>query len=183
MPLSEKTRDEIRAALTYYPQRRTAILPALRAAQRDAGYLGHDQIVEVAELLELDPNAVYSLVTFYDMLYREPAGKYVLGVCRNIACYLRGADSILEHLCGRLGIEPGETTEDGMFTVRTFECLASCGTAPVILLNNEEYVEQLTVEKVDALLEELKARPPEAAGERGIPWKNWLAERGANGSV
>jgi NADH-quinone oxidoreductase subunit E len=180
VPLSEKARDEIRAALTHYPQRRTAILPALRAAQRDAGYLGQEQIDEVAELMELDPNAVYMLVTFYDMLYRDPVGKYVLGVCKNISCYLRGADGILEHLQQKLNVGLGETTADGMFTVRPFECLASCGSAPAILVNNEEYREWLTVEKVDALLEELRSRPAEAAGEHRVPWPVYLTEVKSN---
>ena len=170
MPLSQETREEILRARAAYPQPRTAILPALRAAQRDAGYLGQETIAEVAELMELDPNAVYSLVTFYDMLYREPRGKYVLGVCKNIACYLRGADQIIDHLKERLGVELDGTTPDGTFSLRAFECLASCGTAPVILVNNEEYRERLTIEAVDKLLEELRARPPEAAGEHGVPW-------------
>jgi NADH-quinone oxidoreductase subunit E len=181
VPLSENARNEITAALTRYPQRRTAVLPALRAAQRDAGYLGPEVIDEVAELLELDPNAVYMLVTFYDMLYREPVGRYVLGVCKNIACYLRGSDQIIEHLKERLGVELNQTTADGMFTIRPFECLASCGSAPVILLNNEEYRERLTIEKVNELLDELRNRPAEAAGEHGIPWPNLVAERGGHG--
>jgi NADH-quinone oxidoreductase subunit E len=176
VPLSDKTRNEILAALERYPQRRTAVLPALRAAQRDAGYLSQEVVDEVAGLLDLDPNAVYMLVTFYDMLYREPHGKYVLGVCKNIACYLRGADQIIEHLEKRLGVPTGDTTPDGMFTVRPFECLASCGSAPAILLNNEEYLEYLTTEKVDALLEELRKRPAEAAGEHAVPWPVYLAE-------
>lgn len=170
MPLSEGAKADIQAALAYYPERRTAILPALRIAQRDQGHLGAETVDEIAGLMELDPNAVYMLVTFYDMLYREPKGKYVLGVCKNISCYLRGADQILEHLQARLGVGLDETTPDGTFTVRPFECLASCGSAPAILVNNEEYREWLTIEKVDALVDELKARPPEAAGEHRVPW-------------
>jgi NADH-quinone oxidoreductase subunit E len=176
MPLSEEARSQIQAAIAYYPQRRTAVLPALRIAQRDAGYLGPETVNEVAELMELDPNAVYMLVTFYDMLYRDAKGKYVLGVCKNIACYLRGADQILEHLQARLGVGLNETTPDGVFTVRPFECLASCGSAPAILVNNEEYREWLTIEKVDQLLEELRARPTEAGGEHRIPWPVLQAE-------
>jgi NADH-quinone oxidoreductase subunit E len=176
VPLSEKARQEILAARMAYPQERTALLPALRAAQRDQGYLGPEQVYEVADLMELDPNAVQMLVTFYDMLYRAPRGRYVLGVCKNISCYLRGADGIIEHLCARLGIGLDETTADGMFTVRPFECLASCGSAPAVLVNNEEYREWLTVEKVDQLLEELRGRPAEAGREHGVPWPHRLAE-------
>ncbi|TAK25536.1 MAG: NADH-quinone oxidoreductase subunit E [Chloroflexota bacterium] len=181
MPLSEKARAEIQAAIEAYPRRRTAILPALRAAQRDVGYLGQAEVEEVAALMELDPNAVYMLVTFYDMLYREKRGRYVLGVCKNISCFLRGADDILEHLQKKLGVGLNETTPDEMFTIRPFECLASCGSAPVLLLNNEEYCERLSIEKVDALIEELRARPPEAAGEHGIPWPVFQAELAQNG--
>ena len=180
MPLSEKARQEILAARAAYPQQRTAILPALRAAQRDQGYLGPEQVYEIAELMELDPNAVQMLVTFYDMLYRAPKGRYVLGVCKNISCYLRGADQILDHLCRKLGVGLDETTPDGAFTVRPFECLASCGSAPVILVNNEEYREWLTIEKVDQLLEELRARPAEAAREYGVPWPVHQAEGAVN---
>ena len=176
MPLSEKARTDIQAVIAYYPQQRTAILPALRIAQQDQGYLGPEQVDEVAELMELDPNAVYMLVTFYDMLYREQPGRYVLGVCKNIACYLRGADQILEHLGQKLGVELGGTSADGMFTVRPFECLASCGSAPAILVNNEEYREWLTIEKVDQMLEELRARPEEAADEHRVPWPVYLSE-------
>lgn len=180
MPLSEKARQEILAAKAAYPQQRTAILPALRAAQRDQGYLGAEQVHEVAELMELDPNAVQMLVTFYDMLYRDRKGQYVLGVCKNVSCYLRGADAIIEHLCSRLGVGLDEPTPDGMFTVRPFECLASCGSAPAILVNNEEYREWLTIEKVDALIEELRSRPAEAAGEHGVPWPVLRAEMGSS---
>jgi NADH-quinone oxidoreductase subunit E len=176
VPLSEKARNEIKAALETYPQKRTAVLPALRAAQRDAGFLGQEQVNEVAELMDLDPNAVYMLVTFYDMLYRDRQGKYVLGVCKNISCFLRGADQILDHLQQKLGVELGGTTSDGMFTVRPFECLASCGSAPAILVNNEEYRERMTIETVDQLLEELRARPEEAAGEHRVPWAIYLSE-------
>ncbi|HEV8638372.1 MAG TPA: NADH-quinone oxidoreductase subunit NuoE [Chloroflexota bacterium] len=176
MPLSERARQEILAAKAAYPQERTAILPALRAAQRDQGHLGQEQVYEIAELMELDPNAVQMLVTFYDMLYREPKGRYVLGVCKNISCYLRGADQIIDHVCRKLGIGLDETTPDGVFTVRPFECLASCGSAPVILVNNEEYREWLTIEQVDRLLEELRSRPAEAAREHGVPWPVYQAE-------
>ena len=179
-PVARADDDEILAVKAAYPQERTAILPALRAAQRDQGHLGQEQVYEIAELMELDPNAVQMLVTFYDMLYREPKGQYVLGVCKNISCYLRGADQIIDHVCRTLGIGLDETTPDGLFTVRPFECLASCESAPVILVNNEEYREWLTVEKVDALLDELRSRPAEAAGEHRVPWPVYATEVKSN---
>ncbi len=156
MALSTETRQEIDAALRRYPERRTAVLDALRAAQREKGYLGAETIREVAEIMELDPNALYSLVTFYDLFYDQPVGHYVIGVCRSISCYLRGADDLLQYLTERLGVPVGGTTPDGRFTLRTMECLASCGTGPAMLVN-ERYYENLTREKLDRILTDLAA--------------------------
>ena len=161
MALSEKTRSEIEAALRRYPERRTAVLDALRAAQQEAGHLGGETIREVAEILELDPNALYSLVTFYDLFYAEPVGKNVIHICKNIACYLRGADDLIAYLTQKLGVPIGGTTADGLFTVHAAECLASCGTAPAMIVN-ETYYENLTRDRLDAILTELAASPAEA---------------------
>jgi len=155
--LSEQTKAEIRAVAQRYPERRSAAIAALRAAQYQLGWLSPEVVQEVAEELELDSNGLYQLVTFYDMFYEHPVGRYVLGVCNNLSCYLRGSDRLLEHLQERLGIGPGETTPDGLFTLRTVECLAACGNAPVMMVN-EEYHERLTLEDVDRLIEELRAR-------------------------
>ncbi len=155
--LSEQTRAEIRATIKKYPEVRSASIASLRLAQYQLGWLSPEVVSEVAQELELDPNALYQLVTFYDMFYDQPVGKYVLGVCNNLSCYLRGADSLLAHLQEKLGIKPGETTPDGVFTLRTVECLAACGNAPVMMVN-EDYYEKLTFEKVDAMLEELRAK-------------------------
>ena len=154
MALSEQTRQEIEAALGRYPERRTAVLDALRAAQKEKGHLGAETIREVAEILDLDPNALFSLVTFYDLFYDEPVGKNVIHVCRSISCYLAGADDLIEYLSRKLGVPVGGTTADGRFTLKTGECLASCGTGPVMLVN-DRYYENLTEEKLDRILTEL----------------------------
>ena len=152
--LSEQTRTAIAQALDTYPRRRTAVLDALRLAQNEKGYLGKETLYEVAEIMDLDPNALFTLVTFYDLLHDKPIGRYDTMVCKNIACFLRGSDELIAHVSEKLGIGLGETTPDGAFTLRTMECLASCDTAPVMLIN-ETYYENLTIEKVDRILEEL----------------------------
>ncbi len=155
--LTEQTRARIHEAIHHYPESRSAAKAALRLAQEQLGWLSPEAVAEVAVEMDLDPNALYQLSTFYDMFYNQPVGRYVLGVCDNLSCCLRGSDRLVEHLQARLGIKPGETTPDGVFTLKTVDCLASCGTAPVMMVN-EEYHERLTLEAVDRLLDELRAR-------------------------
>jgi NADH-quinone oxidoreductase subunit E len=156
VPLSVETRQEIEAALGRYPERRTAVLDALRAAQRERGHLGSETIREVAEILEMDATALYSLVTFYDLFHDSPVGEHVIMVCRSISCYLRGADELIDYISEKLGVPVGGTTADGKFTLKTIECLASCGTGPAMLLG-EHYYEQLTRERIDEVLTTLAA--------------------------
>ncbi|NWG11906.1 MAG: NADH-quinone oxidoreductase subunit NuoE [Acidobacteria bacterium] len=153
--LSDTTRQKIGALIGKYPQRRSALIPSLQLAQSEAGYLAPDVICEIAEIFDLSPNEVYEVVSFYTMLYRKPVGKYVIQVCTNISCLLCKAEEILAHLEKRLGIKPGETTADGKFTLLEVECLASCDTAPVAQIN-EDYYENLTVQRIDEILESLK---------------------------
>ena len=155
--LSEETRAEIERLTTLYPQRRSALLPALRLAQREVGWLPRETLEEVADLVGVDAHAAIALTSFYDLFYTKPVGKYVLGVCDGLACHLCGSARINEYLSKKLGIQSGETTPDGLFTLRHFECLAACIKAPCMLLN-DEYVGNLTEEKLDALLDELRAR-------------------------
>jgi NADH-quinone oxidoreductase subunit E len=160
--LSEETKVAIQAAIQRYPEKRSASMAGLRAAQYQMGWLSPEVVEEVGAEMDLDPNGLYQLVTFYDMFYDHPVGSYVLGVCNNLSCYLRGADSIFEYLQKKLGIGPEETTEDGVFTLRTVECLAACGNAPAMMVN-EEYYENLTHAKVDLILEEMRRRAKAAA--------------------
>ncbi|MHB0867868.1 MAG: NADH-quinone oxidoreductase subunit NuoE [Chloroflexota bacterium] len=166
--LSEQTRAEIRAAMQRYPEVRSASIAALRAAQYQLGWLSPEVVAEVGEEMRLDPNGLYQLVTFYDMFYDHPVGSYVIGVCNNLSCYLRGSDRLLEYLQEKLGIGPDETTADGVFTLRTVECLAACGNAPVMVVN-EDYHENLTHEEVDRILEELRAKARPLDGKDGRP--------------
>ncbi|HSL91207.1 MAG TPA: NADH-quinone oxidoreductase subunit NuoE [Candidatus Limnocylindrales bacterium] len=145
---------ELEAIRSRYPDREAAILPALHLAQREFGYLSDDAIVYVATLLEFTPARIEGVATFYTMYNRKPVGKYHLQICRNISCSLLGAEHLIEHVSLKLGIHPGETTPDGKFTLSTVECLGSCGTAPVMQVN-DDYHESLTEEKIDALLDRL----------------------------
>lgn len=137
-----------------YPQARSALLPALEIAQREAGYLSPQVLREVALLMDLPPVEVASVASFYTMLYRRPVGKHVIQVCTNISCSLMGAEHIVDILRKKLGIEVGETTPDGRFTLLTVECLGSCGTAPMMRVD-DTYYENLTEERLDAILAEL----------------------------
>src|SRR5579875_172407 len=150
--LSEETVQEIRAAMKRYPRQRSAVLDTLRAVQRQFGYCKPEALPEAAEILGIDANALQMLVTFYDMLYDEPVGEHILMPCKNIACFLRGSDQIIEHICDRLKIKPGETTPDGKFTLQPMECLAACDLAPMMIAD-ETYYGNLTNEKVDELLD------------------------------
>ncbi len=137
-----------------YPQRRSALIPSLQIAQDEVGYLPPDVLQEIAEVFELSPNEVYEVASFYTMLHKKPVGKYVIQVCTNISCLLCNSEEIMSHLRKRLGIKPGETTADSRFTLVEVECLASCGTAPVVQIN-ENYHENLTPEILDKILDDL----------------------------
>lgn len=153
--LSDKAKTAIEAEFPKYPDKRSVLLAALHIAQKEVGYLSEAAMVDVAELLELTPVQVYDVATFYTLYNLKPVGKHVIQVCKTLSCALVGAGQIIEHLQSRLGIRVGETTPDGLFSLKLVECLASCGTAPMVQINNR-YYENLTVEKVDRILEDLK---------------------------
>ena len=148
---SDSGRKEFEALLKRYPDKEAAILPALHLAQREFGYVSDEAILRVAEILGFTPARIEGVATFYTMYNRRPVGKYHVQICRNISCSLMGAEHLIEHVSKKLGIKPGETTPDGKFTLSKVECLGSCGTAPVLQLN-DDYHEDLTEEKIDALL-------------------------------
>ncbi len=138
-----------------YPRKRSALIPALQLAQKEAGYLSAEMVSEIAGLFSLTPSEVQEVVSFYTMFYKKPVGKYVIQVCTNISCLLCNAEAIMEQLVRRLGIRPGETSPDGKYTLLEVECLGSCGTSPVIQIN-DDYYEDLTAEKLDKILDGLK---------------------------
>lgn len=135
--LSENTKKHILELQGLYPEKRSALIPALHMAQAEVGYLPRETQNEVAALFNIDPNEVNAVVTFYDMFFEKPVGKHLLHVCKNVSCMLRGSDNILEKLCQKLQVSPGETTSDGEFTVIPSECLAACDRAPMILADDK----------------------------------------------
>jgi NADH-quinone oxidoreductase E subunit len=163
---SEKTQKQIEEILTHYPDKRSALLPVLNLAQAEFGYISEEVMVLVANWLDLTPPKVFEVLTFYTLLNDRPVGKYLVQLCRTLSCALVGSENILGHLKQRLGIEVGQTTPDGLFTLRTVECLASCGTAPVMQINGAFY-EKLTREKVDRILDDLKSGDPPALKPMG----------------
>jgi len=130
------------------------VMPFLRIMLDEKKHLGESDAVFIANYLDLPPMQVKEALTWYTMFYRQPVGKHVIKVCRNIACSLMGAERIIDHLSTKLGIKPGETTPDGRFTLLLVECLASCGTAPAMQID-DDYHEQLTEGKIDQILKGL----------------------------
>lgn len=155
--LSDKVKLEIQQLKARYPHPNSALLPALALAQKEHGWLSPEVLEEVAEVMGLSPAQVGSVASFYTMFNRRPVGKYLIQVCTNVACSLLGAEHLVDHLKQKLGIGVGETTPDGRFTLLEVECLGSCGTAPVMQIN-DTYYENLTAEKVDQILAELRSR-------------------------
>jgi NADH-quinone oxidoreductase subunit E len=132
----------------------TLLVPCLRRIQEDRGYIDNSDIDGLVEYLGVPRIQIEEVLSFYGMLQRKPIGRWHLQVCRNVSCSMRGAERLIDQLTCRLGVQPGETTRDGRFTLSTVECLGSCGTAPVMIVN-ETYHENLSPAALDALLERL----------------------------
>ncbi|MBC7236353.1 MAG: NADH-quinone oxidoreductase subunit NuoE [Chloroflexi bacterium] len=138
------------------PIQRSMLLTALYMAQEQYGYLTPEAIERVAQRLQMSPGEVYETATFYSMYRRRPMGRYVLQVCEGLSCHLAGgADNLAGYLQETLGISPGETTADGLFTLQTVQCLAACGSSPAMRVNDTLY-ENLTFDRVDQILSELR---------------------------
>lgn len=155
---SEHTQKEVERIIGFYPQgkQKSAVLPVLHLAQQEfGGWLSVESMDYVASLLQMEPIEVYEVATFYSMYNLKPVGKYMFEVCHTGPCMLNGSDGIIEHIYNRLGIRPGETTADGLFTLKTVECLGACGYAPMMQLG-KNYREHLTKEKVDAIIDECR---------------------------
>jgi NADH-quinone oxidoreductase subunit E len=132
------------------------VLPCLRRIQEDRGFVAEEDIVALVDYLKVPRIQVEEVLSYYTMLRRKPIGRIHLQACRNIACSMRGAEGVIAHLSRKLGVKPGETTPDGAFTLTEVECLGSCGTAPVVMVN-EAYHEDMSAEKLDRLVDELAA--------------------------
>ena len=151
--LKESLEDNIRSVA--HP--RELVVDVIFAIQDHYGYLSDEAVEEVADLIGMTPLEVEELATFYTFIYREPVGKYVIHVCDSLICWMEGHESLVEHLSETLGINPGETTGDGLFTLLPVCCIGYCDRAPAILINKLVYG-PLTIEKLDEILEKLKAK-------------------------
>ena len=157
---SENKLKEVNELISHYPEgkQKSALLPVLHIAQEEFGnWLDAPVMDYVAELLQLEPIEVYEVATFYSMYNLKPVGKYMFEVCQTGPCMLNGSDDIIAYIEDKLGIKPGETTSDGMFTLKTVECLGACGYAPMMQFG-KFYREHLTKEKIDQLIEECRAK-------------------------
>ena len=147
--------EKVEKILSQYPDKKSATLPLLHLAQSEKAYISSSVINTVAHLVDCHPAVVMDCVSFYTMLYTKPYGRHIIQVCQTLSCSLNGADTLVDHMTGKYGIKPGETTTDERFTLMKVECLGSCGTAPVVQVN-KVYHEDLSKEKFDDLLESLK---------------------------
>jgi NADH-quinone oxidoreductase subunit E len=164
--LSEAALRSIDREIAKYPpdQKQSAVMSALAIAQDEKGWLAPATMDFVANYLGMPPVAVYEVASFYEMYNREPTGRYKITICTNLPCALHDAVKAAEHLKARLGIGFGETTADGLFTLKEGECFGACGDAPVLLVNNKRICSWMSPEKIDALLAECGAEA--AKGDR-----------------
>lgn len=158
MALSQDSLRKIDRELAKFPadQRQSAVMAALRIAQTEQGWLSSEVMQEIADYIGMPAVAVYEVASFYTMYNLKPVGKHKLTVCTNLPCQLQGATACAEHARKKLGIEFGETTADGLFTLKEGECFGACGDAPVFTVNNHDVRVKVTPERFDALVDELK---------------------------
>jgi NADH-quinone oxidoreductase subunit E len=157
--LSPESKKKIDREVAKFPveQKQSAVMAALTIAQHEKGWLSNDTMQEVAGYLGMPPIAVYEVASFYTMYNLKPVGKYKLSICTNLPCQLQGATTCAEHAKKKLGIEYGETTTDGMFTLKEGECFGACGDAPVFLVNDRDMRVKITAENFDQMIDTLKA--------------------------
>lgn len=156
---SEQTLQRFAREVAKYPpeHKQSAVMACLAIVQHEQGHVSAEAERAVAEYLGMPPIAVHEVTTFYNMYNQQPVGRYKLNVCTNLPCALRDGESALQHVCGRLGVEPYGTTADGAITVQPSECLGACADAPVLLVNDRQMLSYMTAERLDELLTMLQA--------------------------
>ena len=152
--LTAEERTEIEAEIAHYEQKQAACIEAMKIVQKHRGWLSDDGIRDVAEIMEMTPAELDSVATFYNLLFRQPVGRHVVMVCDSVSCWIMGYEKIRQYLMDKLGVGMGETTPDGRFTLLPICCLGNCDRAPAMMVG-EDYHENLTSERVDAILSEL----------------------------
>jgi NADH-quinone oxidoreductase E subunit len=165
--MSDNAVREIDTVIQRYPDKQAAMLPVLWLVQGEKGWIPPEAMVWVGDRLGCSAAAVQAVVRFYTMFDEAPVGRWKLQVCRTLSCELMGARAVIDRIRDKLGIEPGETTPDGEFTLQEVECLASCGTGPMLQCNLKFY-EHLTPDRIDALLDELRSRTPDPHDVRPV---------------
>jgi NADH-quinone oxidoreductase subunit E len=160
MQLTDSTRSRFDREVAKYPadQRQSAVMACLSIVQQEQGYVSAEAEEAIAAHLGMPPIAVHEVTTFYNMYNQQPVGTFKLNVCTNLPCQLRGGQKALDHVCSRLGVEPYGTTADGAFTVQPSECLGACADAPVMLVNDRKMLSFMSHERLDDLIETLKAQ-------------------------
>lgn len=153
--LSSEGEAFIKTELERYETKRSAIIPSLYCVQKEHGWVSPDAVEYLAKFMDLPEAWINEVLNFYTMFNKKPVGKYHVQVCCNVSCAMNGARELTDHLCQTFGVKDGEVSEDGRFTFSRVECLGSCDTAPMMQVN-DEYIENLTVEKAEAYLKELK---------------------------
>ncbi len=149
--LTETERHEIESHLTEYPNKRAACIDALKIVQRERGWVSDESLQDVAALLDMTPDELDNVATFYNLIFRQPVGKHVIFLCDSVSCWIMGYPKIREHIRERLGIDFGQTTEDGNFTFLPIVCLGDCDHAPVLMIDNDHY-HDLDEQKMDDIL-------------------------------
>jgi NADH-quinone oxidoreductase subunit E len=157
--ISEESKTRFAQEVAKYPadQKQSAVMACLAIAQQELGYVSTDTEREIADYLGMPVMAVHEVTTFYNMYNQQPVGKYKLNICTNLSCQVRGGQHALEHLEKKLGVSMGQTTKDGMFTLQQSECLGACADAPVMLVNDQSMCSFMSDDKLDQLVDGLRA--------------------------
>jgi NADH-quinone oxidoreductase subunit E len=150
--LTDTERQEIESQLAAYPTKRAVCIDALKIVQRQRGWISDESLKDIAALLEMTPDELDNVATFYNLIYRQPVGEHVILLCDSVSCWLMGYEKIRQHMKDRLGIELGQTTEDGQFTLLPMVCLGDCDHAPVMMVDNDTH-HGLDPEKIDQILD------------------------------
>jgi NADH-quinone oxidoreductase subunit E len=150
--LTEEETREIEAELQHYEQKQAACIEAMKIVQRHRGWVSDESIQDIARLLEMTPDELDSVATFYNLIFRRPVGKHVILICDSVSCWIMGYEDLRQHLTERLGINLGETTSDGRFTMLPIVCLGTCDHAPALMIDNDLY-QDLDAQKIDEILE------------------------------
>ncbi|MFN8674527.1 MAG: NAD(P)H-dependent oxidoreductase subunit E [Candidatus Sericytochromatia bacterium] len=152
---SPETMNKFQETVAKYPEKEAALLPTLWLAQEEFGWLSNDVMQYIAKILDIPPSKVFSVASFYTMYKKEPTGKYLVQICRTLSCKLRGAEEVSECITKKLGIGLEETTPDNKFTVIEVECLGSCGSAPMMQINNDYYENLTSRKKINEIIDSL----------------------------